>query len=176
MEKVNFPQLSGMVIENKGFSFNPTTGQLNPETGYMVSLSGYEHREPLEGKSAIAIERLLYKYFLGSFKYALLVEPEKRDTMFFGAWVTEDNVLVLDVSRRFEKRAAAGLFQLLNKQEAVWNCAEGKSESIHVPLTIVADMNKMTKEDVASLYDGNGFLIYVEGVTAPIRHPDHDEV
>lgn len=176
MKNPNFPQLTGMVTENKGFSFNPHTGELNPTEGYMASLSGHEHRESIEGLSAIAIEKILFKYFMGAYKYAVQIEKEKGRDLFMGAWMSGDT-LVLDVSRHFKKRRAAALFQLLNKQEAVWNCEKGYSETIHVPLTINDEaFKKMSKEDIDDVHDDNGILIYIEGVTEPIPHPDHEEL
>ena len=107
------------VAKNGGCSYNPTTGVINPDKGYMVSVKGAE--KIFEGNLQDSIGEYYADYFekLNSGKY------------FLGAWVNK-GVTYLDLSVNVLNENEAIIQGILNQQKAIWNC--GLRAEINLPM------------------------------------------
>jgi len=111
--------IQGFIIEakaNGGGSYNLNTGNTNPNKGYMVSIEGCEeiHKEfPTDEK--------IREYVLTHSELLAM------DDKYLGIWYNDKKQQwYLDVSINISNRGKARLFGSINKQIAIWDCANGK--------------------------------------------------
>jgi RNAse (barnase) inhibitor barstar len=105
-----------------GFSYNVTTGESNPTTGYMVSLRDCERQfyfDDFENKD-------IKNYF------ARYVNSLSDETAFLGGWV-HDNRVYLDVSINIPNLEDAIYYGMHNDQDAIWDCANNKEIILPLP-------------------------------------------
>ena len=111
--------IQNFIIEakaNGGGSYSLNTGKTNPNKGYMVSIEGCEeiHKE-------IPTDESIREYILTH------SEQLAMDNKYLGIWYNDKKQQwYLDVSINIDDRDKARLFGSINKQEAIWDCANGK--------------------------------------------------
>ena len=110
--------IADIASENGGISYNPTTGNLNPKTGYMVSLKGYEWITPKLTEKEVA-------YYIATRFRAL-----SKSNRYLGLWYNGAE-WVFDVSIHIASRESAIAFAKANDQGAVWDCRKGESIYLH---------------------------------------------
>jgi hypothetical protein len=119
--------LSNLVHElalTGGFSYNITTGESNPNTGYMVSLHNCEQQfyfDDFDNKDL--------KNYVARHANTLCDEAA-----FLGGWVN-DNVVFLDVSTNIPNLADAIYYGMYNNQLAIYDCANAKDILLPSPQT-----------------------------------------
>jgi hypothetical protein len=99
-----------------GFSYNITTGEHNPNDGYMVSIQGFEEQyyyEDFESKDL--------KNFVA--KNAIHFAAGNR---FIGGWV-DDKLVYLDVSVNIKNLEKAIYTGISNNQLAIYDCESNVS-------------------------------------------------
>jgi hypothetical protein len=116
---MNFEQFYQMILTNKGGSHNPTTGELNPITGYMVSLSEHEQVVDLDQFRAILLAA-----------YTKEVADHLSPITFIGVWINGGKVY-FDLSENIADKFTACYTGILRSQKAIWDCA--KEENIYLP-------------------------------------------
>lgn len=80
---------------NNGATFNPITNELNPDSGYFVSLPQFEQKQPLNSFTVNTV-----KDYIGRAK------ENQTEKTFIGSWINKDTVY-LDISERItDKRKA----------------------------------------------------------------------
>lgn len=124
-----------------GASVNIATDKVNPNTGWMVSLSGHEKRYPIPET---------FEQFQAITKpYLLEVLPNRTDrlnlvlddkTKFIGYW-SHENELYVDISVHFEDFIDAMDFATINKQIAIWDCGNKREFSFQSNLTRLVNEN-----------------------------------
>jgi len=107
-----------------GFSYNVTTGESNPTTGYMVSLRDCEQQfyfDDFENKD-------IKNYFVRH------VNVLSDESSFLGGWVNENQVY-LDVSINIPNLENAIYYGMYNHQNAIYDCANNKTIFLPEPQT-----------------------------------------
>lgn len=115
---MEFQKLVQIAIENGGMSYNPATDELNPSTGYMVSLDGYEVKSPE------LTDELLKKYYLGKMLLAYANLPEGSE-IYLGLW--KDDQWYFDVSVKINDFEEATRLAKLFNQKAFFSNATKES-------------------------------------------------
>lgn len=101
---------------NGGGSYSLNTGNTNPNKGYMVSIEGCE-----EIHKDFPTDESIREYILTH------SEQLAMDDKYFGIWYNEKKEQwYLDVSINMDDYEKARLFGSINKQIAIWDCANGK--------------------------------------------------
>ena len=134
-----------------GFSYNVNTGESNPNTGYMVSLAGYEEQFYFDDFD----NRDLKNYF---FKHSVQFAKEES---FLGGWLT-DNVVYLDASINILDLETAIYTGIINEQVAIYDCENNKTITLPSPQT----SGTMTQNKTYNLMKAKqlAFLIETTGV------------
>lgn len=104
-----FNELIARLRSDKGFSYAPQSFVRNPQTGYMVSLKGYETIFP-------SIEDITPEDIA---RYFALVTDH---FCFIGGWVADDGKVYLDLSEWWIGRDEAIEEGIKNEQIAIWDC------------------------------------------------------
>lgn len=99
--------------QNGGVSYNIHSGYMNPDTGYMVSLDGFERHSP----------ELTYHNVLG---YVNENIDAFKSNSFVGLWLDE-GIWYMDISFCFEGLEEALKFAEDNNQIAIYDNANKKS-------------------------------------------------
>ncbi len=94
-----------------GCSFNVNSGELNPDKGFMVSLTGRERKLPI-------LDTLEVVNFIKDNSDLLAL-----DQYYVGVWFS-DGLWYLDVSENFSNKAAAIAAGKERNQIAIWDCSE----------------------------------------------------
>jgi hypothetical protein len=128
--------LQNVVTNRQGFSYNLTTGETNPTTGYMVAIDqsseGRRHQLSVPIGADIMAEG---KQFVTT-NAEVLTNPR----YFVGVWVdTARNRVVFDVSMHIDSAslATALWFAEINNQEAIWDCAHKVEIYLEPKLTLL---------------------------------------
>jgi len=108
--KTNLLKICNEVALNGGISYNLTTGDVNPDCGYMVSL-------PSLGVIASYVDEDLLRSFIKT-RPATLHGPDR----WLGIWRDESGMFHLDVSVRIEDREQAIETGKRYNQVAIWDC------------------------------------------------------
>lgn len=113
--------------KNRGASYNIETGEFNPESGYMVSISNHEYviSSGVRFKDA-ALAAEIKDYAL---KNADLL---MNGDIFLGSWVQGADIY-LDCSRRFLDKREALEFGMLNNQLAIYDAENKVSITLPTP-------------------------------------------
>jgi hypothetical protein len=126
---MNLPQFLELAKQNGGGSYNLNTGEVNPTSGFMVSLPESER-----------ITQQLDKSSLLTF---ILENSEKlaNPTYFVGLWF--DNLQwYIDVSENVPKLRDAAVLGMLYDQLAIFDCERGKT----IPLPTMQTAGTITQQ------------------------------
>lgn len=104
-----------VAIANDGVTYNPMYCELNPKTGYMVSIKGFEEKYPEID------EEIVFSYIL---KHTYNLCP----TNYVGMW--KNGVWHLDLSIHILDLDLALKIGQKNEQKAIWDCA--RKENIYL--------------------------------------------
>lgn len=119
--QLNYEQVSQLLksIRNtSGASYRPSTGELNPTTGYMCALVGFEKQVPRVWNS-YDLQQVVNEW-LSDIQYT------GDSAAFIGLWENE-GTLYLDLSQHFVDRDKAVAMGYQRNQLAIWDC-ENKCE------------------------------------------------
>ncbi len=90
---MNLRKLRDEILLEGGVSYNITTGQINPESGYMVSIRGYEQSFCVDEFADKDIQ-------LYTLKHAEMLSNASK---YIGGWLDiDDRKIILDVSVHIE--------------------------------------------------------------------------
>ena len=109
-------QIVLQAINDNGITWNPLTGEINPESGYVVSLNGHETK-------LLGVNNSLLLHYL-SHKRSHLSE-----NAYIGLWKSDDT-WYYDLSIKVMDKAIAEKLAIQNNQLAYWDCAN--KEAINV--------------------------------------------
>lgn len=107
---MNLKQFFTSILANGGGTYSFATGELNPTTGYFVSIQGHEK---------LVDANTFEQKDLSDFVYANSEELYKENR-FIGAWVFEGEVY-LDVSTQVTDKAKAIRIGMINNQKAIFD-------------------------------------------------------
>jgi len=102
---------------NGGISFNPFSGAINPEEGYMVSLPGFERK-------AERITQEVLEGYINNPRIYDLLSPHNKGT-FVGVWL-HDGAYYIDVSQNIRDVELALRTAARRAQIAIWDCEKGR--------------------------------------------------
>lgn len=133
-----------------GFSYNTTTGESNPTTGYMVSLRDHEQMfyfDDFENKD-------IKNYFVRH------VNVLSDESSFLGGWVNENQVY-LDVSINIPNLEDAIYYGIIGGQKAIWDCVNSREIVLPSPqrsgtMTQNKTYNEMKARQLACLIQTTG--------------------
>lgn len=115
--KLDFEQVRTLLKslrETNGASYRPSTGELNPATGYMCALVGFEKQVPRVWNS-YDLQQVVNEW-LSDIQYT------GDSAAFIGLW-ENDGTLYLDLSQHFVDRNKAIAMGHQRNQLTIWDCA-----------------------------------------------------
>lgn len=154
---------------NGGGSYNLNTGVTNPNKGYMVSIEGCEeiHKDFPTGES---IRDYIFTHS----------EQLAMDNKYLGIWYNDKKQQwYLDVSINIGNRGKARLFGSINKQEAIWDCANGKEIKLADSEYIFARRCSYCFEGMNSGWivdDGDTYIKHEETALAIAKSKGHNSI
>lgn len=110
--RLNLTKVLQEIFLEGGMSYNITTGQTNPKTGFMVSILGFEEKIDLDK----ADDQFIKDYVLRN------ATELWGDNRYLGAWLDADTV-ILDVSVNIQDMTQACYTGIINKQKCIYDCA-----------------------------------------------------
>ena len=132
-KKLNLKTVLDEIFLEGGVSYNVTTGEVNPKTGYMVGILGFEKQYDLDTIKA----NDLREYVLDN---AYDLWGENR---FIGGWVdAHTNKVVLDVSVNITDVTNACYTGIINKQKCIYDCSNKRNISLPAPQTAGTEVQK----------------------------------
>lgn len=129
---MNLINVFNSIKETGGATYNMNTSELNPKTGYIVSLIGYEKIVDKIPQTFNEFQDIVLNY-LQKKVWDILANSEM---IYLGFWV-HNNKLVIDLSERFETRQGALLTAYERNQQGVWDAAQSKT--IYLTKKVSAD-------------------------------------
>ena len=102
------------LLTTGGASYRPSTGELNPVTGYMCALVGFEKQVPRVW-NMFDLQQVLNEW-LSEIQYT------GESAAFIGLW-ENDGTLYLDLSQHFVDRNKAIAMGHQRNQLTIWDCA-----------------------------------------------------
>lgn len=109
---INLTKVLQEIFLEGGITYNVTTGQANPKTGFMVSILGFEEKINVDKVSDQSIK-----------DYVLSNATELwGDNRYFGGWLQDDNIF-FDVSVNIQDMTQACYTGIINKQKCIYDCA-----------------------------------------------------
>jgi len=135
-----------------GISYNITTGEVNPKTGFMVSILGFEKQYDADKISDNDI-----RDFISTNAHNLWGENR-----FIGAWLDKDTYkVVLDISVNITDVTNACYTGIINKQKCIYDCSNKRTISLPSPQTAGTEVQKkayakMKAEQLAYLLETTG--------------------
>lgn len=103
-------------LKNGGFTAKPSLVPVRPNTGYAVSLKGFETKIPVEIVSLGLFRELLKRY----------QELARKHIAYIGAWIDE-GYLYLDLSMILHDMTHAIEVAKRNEQKAIYNFENGET-------------------------------------------------
>lgn len=132
-KKLNLKTVLDEIFLEGGVSYNVTTGEVNPKTGYMVGILGFEKQYDLDTIKA----NDLREYVLGN---AYDLWGENR---FVGGWIdTDTQKVVLDISVNITDVTNACYTGIINKQKCIYDCSNKRNISLPAPQTAGTEVQK----------------------------------
>jgi len=116
IQDLSAQEVLDIMLKNGGISYNFTTGELNPKTGYMVSFFGTEEKGVVPSVKAIEMHMSAHRNFF------------KSEVTFFGAWLDkETDIWYFDASQNVQDKDTAMFLAEHNHQLAVYDCEKETS-------------------------------------------------
>jgi hypothetical protein len=132
-KKLNLRTVLDEIFLEGGVSYNVTTGEVNPKSGYMVSILGFEKQFDVDTIKADDL-----RDFVSDNAYDLWGENR-----FVGGWIDKDtNKVVLDISVNITDATNAYYTGIINKQKAIYDCANKRSIPLPSPQTAGTETQK----------------------------------
>ena len=132
-KKLNLKTVLDEIFLEGGVSYNVTTGEVNPKTGYMVGILGFEKQYDLDTIKA----NDLREYVLDN---AYDLWGENR---FVGGWIdTDTQKVVLDISVNITDVTNACYTGIINKQKCIYDCSNKRNISLPAPQTAGTEVQK----------------------------------
>jgi hypothetical protein len=132
-KKLNLKTVLDEIFLEGGVSYNVTTGEVNPKTGYMVGILGFEKQYDLDTIKA----NDLREYVLEN---AYDLWGENR---FVGGWIdTDTQKVVLDISVNITDVTNACYTGIINKQKCIYDCSNKRNISLPAPQTAGTEVQK----------------------------------
>lgn len=130
-KKLNLRTVLEEILLEGGISYNITTGEANPKTGYMVSILGFEKQIDLDKITEQDIK-----------DYALTNANELwGSSRFLGGW-KDDNKVVLDISVNIDNVTQAYYTGIINNQKCIYDCSNKRTISLPSPQTSGTEAQK----------------------------------
>lgn len=151
-KKLNLRTVLDEIFLEGGVSYNVTTGEVNPKTGYMVSILGFEKQYDLDTITANDL-----RDFVSKNAYDLWGENR-----FVGGWIDkDDNKVVLDISVNIIDVTQACYAGIINKQKCIYDCSTKRTISLPMPQTSGTETQKkayakMKAQQLAYLLETTG--------------------
>jgi len=151
-KKLNLKTVLEEIFLEGGISYNITTGEVNPKSGYMVSILGFEKQFDADKITDNDI-----KEFISANAYDLWGENR-----FVGGWIDKDNnKVVLDISVNITDMTNACYTGIINKQKCIYDCSNKRNISLPAPQTAGTEVQKkayakMKAEQLAYLLETTG--------------------
>ena len=118
-KKLNLKTVLCEIWLEGGVSYNIATGEVNPKSGYMVSMLGFEEQFSVDKVSNQTIKAFLLKN----------MDNLWGETRFLGGWLNND-IVYLDVSTHIQDLERAIYTGIINNQQCIYDC----SEKVHINL------------------------------------------
>lgn len=132
-KKLNLKTVLDEIFLEGGVSYNVTTGEVNPKTGYMVGILGFEKQYDLDAINASDLR----EYVLDN---AYDLWGENR---FVGGWIdTDTQKVVLDISVNITDVTNACYTGIINKQKCIYDCSNKRNISLPAPQTAGTEVQK----------------------------------
>ena len=132
-KKLNLKTVLDEIFLEGGVSYNVTTGEVNPKTGYMVGILGFEKQYDLDTIKANDL-----RDFVSNNAYDLWGENR-----FVGGWIdTDTNKVVLDISVNITDVTNACYTGIINKQKCIYDCSNKRNISLPTPQTAGTEVQK----------------------------------
>lgn len=151
-KKLNLKTVLDEIFLEGGVSYNITTGEVNPKTGYMVSILGFEKQYDVDTINANDLREYVLKNAYGLW----------GSDRFVGGWLDKDtNKVVLDVSVNITDVTNACYTGIINKQKCIYDCSNKRNISLPAPQTAGTEVQKkayakMKAEQLAYLLETTG--------------------
>ena len=151
-KKLNLKTVLEEIFLEGGISYNITTGEVNPKSGYMVSILGFEKQFDADKISDKDI-----KEYISENAYELWGENR-----FVGAWLDKDTYkVVLDISVNITDVTNACYTGIINKQKCIYDCSNKRNISLPAPQTAGTEVQqkeyaKMKAQQLAYLLETTG--------------------
>jgi hypothetical protein len=132
-KKLNLRTVLEEIFLEGGISYNITTGEVNPTTGFMVSILGFEKQFDADKVSDKNIKDYV---------------SENADQLwggnrFLGAWLDKDTYkVVLDISVNITDVTNACYTGIINKQKCIYDCYTKNYISLPSPQTCGTETQK----------------------------------
>jgi hypothetical protein len=130
---MNFWNVYHAIVKNGGATYNMTTGELNPNSGYMVAQREFER--VFEFYPNLNLFSLQVKSYLNK---NVLDQLICRSDIYLGFWL-KGGKIYFDVVRRMTDPNEAILERRRNQQIAIYDANEKKDIEVHLGRTISND-------------------------------------
>jgi hypothetical protein len=151
-KKLNLNTVLDEIFLEGGVSYNITTGEVNPKSGYMVSILGFEKQYDVDTINANDLREYVLKNAYGLW----------GSDRFVGGWLDKDtNKVVLDVSVNITDVTNACYTGIINQQKCIYDCSNKRNISLPSPQTAGTEVQKkayakMKAEQLAYLLETTG--------------------
>lgn len=150
VKKVSLKSILNEIILNGGVSYNITTQEVNPQTGYMVGILGFEEKFDVTKITDQDIKDYIFKNageFWGTTRY-------------IGGFL-KNNFVYLDISVNIDDLTRACYTGIINKQNYIYDCSNKRTISLPTPQTSGTDKqqkeyNLMKAKQLAYLIETTG--------------------
>jgi hypothetical protein len=118
---MNLINVFNSIQETGGATYNITTSELNPKTGFIVALLGFEKTFDIPA-TLNEFQNVIQSYL----QREIWDEIAGKDDTYLGFWIDGDK-LYIDLSERIENGALAILTGVNRNQKAIWDAVLQKS-------------------------------------------------
>ena len=132
-KKLNLSVVLDQIFLEGGISYNITTGEVNPKSGFMVSILGFEKQFDVDKITDNDIRE-----FISANAHNLWGENR-----FVGAWLDKNTYkVVLDISVNITDVTNACYTGIINKQKCIYDCYTKNYISLPSPQTAGTEVQK----------------------------------
>lgn len=122
---MNFINVWNSIVSNEGASYNLSTGEMNPTTGYMVALKGCE-RIYTAPENLNQFQDVVQNYLSGDLLNIVLSNKD----LYLGFWLHEGK-LYIDLSENIQNKISALKMGMERGQITIYNCENTGSIFLH---------------------------------------------